>query len=252
MVDISQQKFDPEQLEKAHRLMEWSNVIVVACSALGITAWFTAHFVFFYIIGSLALILTLIFVWGPVFIGISGPGEGRIVNGILFIVIGILVTHKFWAGLILGGCFFGLLNMVPLAVELYRMRRDRKNKEGGKEVETPAPVAEEGQDERVNQMSEAFKRLSAVTVTLTDGAEELNGMAPDVDLLKDYISSGQWLKDFEADERGEIGPDVDRSVLSEDGLYNLMEDLDDLMHTFEELQDKFAADPDLELKLQEE
>lgn len=252
MVDISQQKFDPEQLEKAHRLMEWSNVIVVACSALGITAWFTAHFVFFYIIGSLALILTLIFVWGPVFIGISGPGEGRIVNGILFIVIGILVTHKFWAGLILGGCFFGLFNMVPLAVELYRMRRDRKNKEGGKEVETPAPVAEEGRDERVNQMSEAFKRLSAVTVTLTDGAEELNDLAPDVDLLKDYISSGQWLKDFEADERGEIGSDVDRSVLSEDGLYNLMEDLDDLMHTFEEIQDKFAADPDLELKLQEE
>lgn len=106
--------------------------------------------------------------------------------------------------------------------------------------------------ERINQMSAAFKRLSAVTGTLTDGAEELKNLAPDVDLLKDYISSGQWLKDFEADERGEIGTDVDRSVLSEDGLYNLMEDLDDLMHTFEELQDKFAADPDLELKLQEE
>ena len=28
-------------------------------------------------------------------------------------------------------------------------------------------------------------------------------------------------------------------------------DLDDLMHTFEWLQDKFAADPDLELKLQD-
>ena len=42
-----------------------------------------------------------------------------------------------------------------------------------------------------------------------------------------------------------------RSVLSEDGLYNLMEDLDDLMHTFEELQDRFAADPDLELKHEE-
>lgn len=27
-----------------------------------------------------------------------------------------------------------------------------------------------------------------------------------------------------------IGTDVDRSALSEDGLYNLMEDLDDLMH----------------------
>jgi hypothetical protein len=105
-----------------------------------------------------------------VFLGLSGPGEGRIVNGILFIVIGILVTHKFWAGLILGGCFFGLFNMAPLAVDLYKMRRDKKNKEGSDVCEEPAPV---------------------------------------------------------------------------------MEDLDDLMHTFEELQDKFAADPDLELKLQD-
>ena len=251
MMDISQKKFDPERLKKAHRLMEWSNIIVIACSALSITAWFTAHFVLFYILGSFALVLSLIFAWGPVFLGLSGPGEGRIVNGILFIVIGILVTHKFWAGLILGGCFFGLFNMAPLAVDLYKMRRDKKNKEGSDVCEEPAHVMEEGRDERINQMSAAFNSLSAVTATLTDGAEELKSLAPDVDLLKDYISSGQWLKDFEADERGEIGTDVDRSVLSEDGLYNLMEDLDDLMHTFEELQDKFAADPDLELKLQD-
>lgn len=105
---------------------------------------------------------------------------------------------------------------------------------------------EEGQNERVNQMSEAFNRLSEVTASLTDGTEELKDLASDVDLLKDYITSGQWLKDFEADERGEIGPDVDRSVLSEDGVYNLMEDLDDLMHTFEALQDRFAADHDLD------
>lgn len=73
-----------------------------------------------------------------------------------------------------------------------------------------------------------------------------------MDLLKDYISSGQWLKDFEADERGEIGPNVDRSVLSEDGLYNLMEDLDEIMHSFERLEERFAADPELEKILQEE
>ena len=185
------------------------------------------------------------------FLGLSGPGEGRIVNGILFIVIGILITHGFWAGLLLGGCYSGLFNMAPLAVDLYKMRRDKKNKEGSDVCEEPAPVMEEGRDERINQMSAAFNSLSAVTATLTDGVEELKNLAPDVDLLKDYISSGQWLKDFEADERGEIGTDVDRSALSEDGLYNLMEDLDDLMHTFEWVQDKFAADPDLELKLQD-
>ena len=115
-----------------------------------------------------------------------------------------------------------------------------------------APVTEEGRNERVSQMSEAFRRLSKVAASLADGAEELKSLAPDVDRLKDYISSGLWLKDFEADERREIGPEVDRSVLSEDGLYNLMEDLDDLMRTFEALQDRFSADPDLESKQQED
>ena len=249
-MDTSQLKIDPERMEKAHRLMEWSNIIVVACSALGITAWFTAHYVLFYLLGTFAMILSLIFVWGPVFLGISGPGQGRVINGILFIVIGILLTHKFWAGLILGGCLFGLFSMAPLAVELYKMRRD-KNKEDCETCEEPAPVMEEGRNERINQMSDAFNQLSAVTATLTDNAEELMVLASDVDLLKDYISSGLWLTDFEADERGEIGTDVDRAVLSEDGLYNLMGDLNDLMHTFEELQDRLAADPELDKMIQE-
>ena len=71
--------------------MEWSNIIVIACAALGATAWFTSHLVLFYVLGSIALVLSLLFMWGPVFIGISDIGEGRIVNGILFIVIGILI-----------------------------------------------------------------------------------------------------------------------------------------------------------------
>ena len=107
-------------------------------------------------------------------------------------------------------------------------------------------------DARVNLMSAAFKRLSTVSAVLTEKAEELETMAPDVDLLKDYVVSRQWMNDFEADERGEIGPGVDRSVLSEDGLYNLLSELDDLMHTFERIQKCFAADSELEKKLHEE
>ena len=88
---------------------------------------------------------------------------------------------------------------------------------------------------RINRMSEAFDRLSRVSAILGEKAEELESMASDVDCLKEYMASGQWIRDFEADENGEIGPEVNRSVLSEDGLYNLMIDLDDLMHTFERL-----------------
>jgi peroxiredoxin Q/BCP len=76
-------------------------------------------------------------------------------------------------------------------------------------------------DIRINRMSEAFRRLSEVL----NVPGELEALAPEVGLLKEYMASGQWLKDFEADEKGEIGPGVDRSVLSEDGLYNLLDEL---------------------------
>jgi len=106
-------------------------------------------------------------------------------------------------------------------------------------------------ESRIALMSAAYNRLRRVANILTEKAEELEVIAGDVDLLKDYVVSRQWLDDFESDERGEIGPGVDRSVLSEDGLYNLMADLDDLMHTFERLQERFAADPKLDKLSQE-
>ena len=43
--------------------------------------------------------------------------------------------------------------------------------------------------------------------------------------LRDYYSGGQWLLDYEADERGELPADLKRGVLSQDGLWNLMEEL---------------------------
>ena len=44
--------------------------------------------------------------------------------------------------------------------------------------------------------------------------------------LKFYQESGQWLKDFQCDERGELPFELKRGVLSEDGLYNLMREID--------------------------
>ena len=43
--------------------------------------------------------------------------------------------------------------------------------------------------------------------------------------LRDYYSGGQWLRDYEADERGELPADLKRGVLSQDGLWNLLEEL---------------------------
>lgn len=43
--------------------------------------------------------------------------------------------------------------------------------------------------------------------------------------LRDYYSGGQWLRDYEADERGELPEDLKRGVLSQDGLWNFLEEL---------------------------
>ena len=44
--------------------------------------------------------------------------------------------------------------------------------------------------------------------------------------LMDYYFGGQWLADYQADERGELPHDLKRGVLSEDGVWNLIAELE--------------------------
>lgn len=45
-------------------------------------------------------------------------------------------------------------------------------------------------------------------------------------LLDVYYSSGAWREDYEADERGELPPDLKRGMLSQDALYDLLTSTD--------------------------
>lgn len=83
-------------------------------------------------------------------------------------------------------------------------------------------------------MSASFDRLSIVVAELEKRLDELETLLPEVKKLKAYQSSGKWLQDYEADERGEIPAEVNRSVLSQDGLYDLLADLDALRARFPE------------------
>ncbi len=47
--------------------------------------------------------------------------------------------------------------------------------------------------------------------------------------LKKYMDSGKWLKDYETDEKGELPQDLKRGVLSQDGLYDLLQDASDVI-----------------------
>jgi len=66
------------------------------------------------------------------------------------------------------------------------------------------------------QRVENYERMFEEAAARPDG-EKLR-------LLEEYYTSGQWREDYEADENGQLPPDLKRGVLSQDGLYDLLEE----------------------------
>ena len=83
--------------------------------------------------------------------------------------------------------------------------------------------------ERVKAMEEDFDRTTAVTGVLKEALDAYEENKETVDRLRSYMDSGLWQKDFEADEAGLLPAGLKRGVLSEDGLYDLLEDCDALL-----------------------
>ncbi|MBR4039743.1 MAG: DUF4298 domain-containing protein [Clostridia bacterium] len=79
-------------------------------------------------------------------------------------------------------------------------------------------------DDRIREMERHFDALCAA---LRDGRQVDAAMMDAARVLADYIRSGQWLCDYERDERGELPADLKRGVLSQDALYDLLSGMDD-------------------------
>ena len=88
-------------------------------------------------------------------------------------------------------------------------------------------------------MEDRYDEVIRVLAALEEAVDEYKNYKTELDALKDYMDSGQWKEDFEADEAGLIPSDVKRGVLSEDGLYNLLHDADQIIaHVKEVFADK--------------
>ena len=82
--------------------------------------------------------------------------------------------------------------------------------------------------ERINEMEQRFNRASASLQRLENALQEFLLVQEDMDILSSYYSGGQWRRDYEADEAGRFPADLPRGVLSEDGIYNLLLENDEL------------------------
>ena len=80
------------------------------------------------------------------------------------------------------------------------------------------------QVERIRKMETIFDEARKTIDSLSADLEKYKGMQKDLEKLIAYYEGKQWLKDFEDDEKGKLPADLKRGVLSEDGVYNLLED----------------------------
>ena len=83
---------------------------------------------------------------------------------------------------------------------------------------------------RVEEMEARFDRVMAALDEAVEAGGGLSGLNDDIEALREYLGSGKWQKDFEADEQGKLPESLKRGVLSEDGLWNLLEEVDERIY----------------------
>ena len=79
--------------------------------------------------------------------------------------------------------------------------------------------------ERIREMEERMDRVARWIDTM----KQQSSIQADVYELSAYYESDLWMEDYEADEAGELPADLKRGVLSEDGLYNLLTEYEELI-----------------------
>ena len=84
----------------------------------------------------------------------------------------------------------------------------------------------EMEDLRV-MVAEAVRQADEALTHMTETREALR-------CLSNYYKSPLWRQDFEADEAGLLPPDLPPGVLSEDAVWNLLEEYDDVMRRMED------------------
>ena len=78
--------------------------------------------------------------------------------------------------------------------------------------------------ERITHMESLLDKSTEVIARLEQALKDFAALQPDIAELEAYYTSPQWRKDFEADEAGKLPKDLKRGVLSEDGIWNVLED----------------------------
>ena len=84
------------------------------------------------------------------------------------------------------------------------------------------------QIERIEHYEQILERAEGVLRQLEEAQRAYDELREELDELERYYTSPAWRADYEADEAGSLPADLKRGVLSQDGVYSLLEQLREL------------------------
>lgn len=80
------------------------------------------------------------------------------------------------------------------------------------------------QQERIRTMEALLDAARAAVDALDEALDGYEKVREGIDRLEAYYTGDEWRQDFEDDEAGRLPDNLKRGVLSEDGIYDLLED----------------------------
>ena len=101
------------------------------------------------------------------------------------------------------------------------------------------------QIERIKHMEAIMDKAANVLEDLRNAVEAYKNMYSEIDELEEYYGSELWSEDYDADSEGKLPDDLKRGILSEDGLWDLLLERDELLYQIQNL-DITSDDSDYE------
>ena len=80
------------------------------------------------------------------------------------------------------------------------------------------------QTERIERMEQNLECVTNALRVLNDALDEYEAAQDALQELDIYYGSDTWKQDFSDDEQGRLPKDLKRGVLSEDAIWNVLED----------------------------
>ncbi len=77
--------------------------------------------------------------------------------------------------------------------------------------------------DHICKMEAILDKAHSILDELEQKIAEFKAFQPELRKLEEYYASPQWKKDFDMEEKGLFPKDVKRGVLSEDGIYDILE-----------------------------